>query len=258
MRKLVIGAAICACAMAAAALAVANPASDTVITMNATGSPSTSGTRSNPRPVKLYFDLTSATRSGTGQGETSEVLVLGLPRQWRINLGIFPNGSRYRCSAARANAAKSDSVCPRRSKVGGTTVVALAGNGAVTRNLLSGIYVLTNGRLGLWVQSKPGEAPSVGQMLNASIRGKNIRIPIPKEVKEPIPGLRTAIKQLVTRNANGRRAPLGASFRYRGETRGLFESTGCPRGGWTVAFTKETLTGNVRDTDRAPCRNPRR
>jgi hypothetical protein len=253
MRKLVVAVAVCVGAMVVGALAVANPASDTQLDLTASAKPSKAGTKENPRPVKLGLNLKSSTKSGTGQGETSDVLVITIPRQWIFNIKLWPKGAKNRCDAAKANSAKSDNVCPKKSKVGGTTVVALAGNGAVERNLLSGVYILTNGKLGLWVESKPGESPQVAQMIPSSFKGKSIRIPLPKEIKEPVAGLKSAIKQLVTKDENGKNAPIGGTFKRKGETRGLFESTGCPKGGWTVGFTKETPTGDVKDTDKVPC-----
>ena len=109
------------------------------------------GTKANPNPVNMNIAVTQSTRSGTGQPETSTDLNITLPTQYRFRGKLWPR--RLRCNPQKANQARSDSACPRNSRVGAGHATATAGDGSIVEEIDVRAYVTTGGDLGLWLSA---------------------------------------------------------------------------------------------------------
>ena len=126
--------------------------------------PSKSGTKKKPKAVNLKLGVKGATKSGTGQPSTSTALKITLPK------GLNWNGKAWakskRCSVSKATQAKSDSVCPKGSKVGSGHVDAVALGTKEPIDVTA--YVTTSGNLGLFAGRRcaaldPRDARGQGQ-----------------------------------------------------------------------------------------------
>ncbi len=202
------------------------------------------GTKANPNPVNMNIEVTQSTRSGTGQPETSTDLNITLPKQYRFLGKSWPR--RLRCNPQKANQARSDSACPRRSKIGDGHVTATGGDGAFVEEIDVRAYVTTGGDLGLWLSAT---APlPINEMLVGEVsRARKIEVGIPTNIQEPLTGVKSSIRRLQFR--------LNKRTRIRGETRGVVESVGCGSGRrWTLAFQNVYQHGSTTDSDTAACR----
>jgi hypothetical protein len=202
------------------------------------------GTKANPNPVNLNIDMTQSTRSGTGQPETSTDLNITLPKQFRFNGKIWPK--RLRCDPRKANQRRSDSACPRSSKIGDGHVTATGGDGAFVEEIDVRAYVTTGGDLGLWLSAT---APlPINEMLVGEVsRGRKIEVGIPSNIQAPLTGVKSSIRKL--------EFGLNKNARIGGEARGVVESIGCGSGRrWTLAFQNVYQHGSTTDSDTAACR----
>ena len=121
------------------------------VNFKTTSKSSKAGTKSKPRPANLSIELTQSTRSGTGQPASSAALNITLPKEFRFTGRTWPK--KLRCDPIKANQAKSDSACPRRSSIGTGHVTASAGNGTLFSEIAVRAYVTTSGDLGLWLST---------------------------------------------------------------------------------------------------------
>ena len=202
------------------------------------------GTKKRPRSVNMNIAMTQSTRSGTGKPATSTDLNITLPAQFRFNGKIWPK--RLRCNPRKANQRRSNSVCPRGSKIGEGDVTAVGGqDGSIVEELSVTAYVTTGGDLGLWLRAT---APvPISEMLVGEVsRGRKVEVAIPNNIQEPVPGVPTAITKLDF--------GLNKKARVNGRSRGVVESTGCKRRRWTLAFQNVYRHGSTTDTDTTPCR----
>lgn len=202
------------------------------------------GTKANPNPSNLNIELTQSTRSGTGQPETSTDLNITLPKQFRFMGRSWPR--RLRCSPQKANQARSDSACPRNSRIGSGHVTATGGDGAFVEEIDVRAYVTTGGDLGLWLNAT--QPLPINEMLVGEVsRGRRIEVGIPTNIQEPLTGVKSSIRRL----AFG----LNKTVRVDGEPMGVVQSIGCPAGRrWLLAFQNVYQHGSTTDSDTSRCR----
>lgn len=202
------------------------------------------GTKANPNPVNTNIELTQSTRSGTGQPETSTDLNITLPKQFRFRGKLWPR--RLRCNPQKANQARSDSACPRNSRIGAGHVTATGGDGAFVEEIDVRAYVTTGGDLGLWLSAT--QPLPISEMLVGEVsRGRRIEVGIPTNIQEPLTGVKSSIRTLQFR--------LNRTARVGGEAVGVVESIGCPANRrWTLAFQNVYQHGSTTDSDTSRCR----
>jgi hypothetical protein len=152
-----------------------------------------------------------------------------------------------RCDPIKANQAKSDGACPKRSSIGSGHVTATAGNGSLVSEIAVRSYVTRSGDLGLWLST--ATPLPINQMLVGKVsRGRTIRVAIPSNIQQPLVGVKSAIRVL--------RFSLPGTTRVNGKTVGAVESTGCPSSKkWKLSFQSVYTHGSITDTDTAPCRS---
>jgi hypothetical protein len=204
-----------------------------------------SGTKRSPRPANLSIELTQSTRSGTGQPASSAALNITLPKQFQFRGKMWPK--KLRCDPLKANNAKSDRACPKRSSIGSGHVTATAGNGHLVSEIAVRAYVTTSGDLGLWLTT--ATPLPINQMLVGKVsHGRTIRVAIPSNIQQPLVGVKSAIREL--------RFSLPGTARVNGRSVGAVESTGCPTSKkWTLTFQSVYTHGSATDTATAPCRS---
>ena len=275
MRRIhVVGAAVAMVAVLAVAVAAyAVPSSETTVDFSSTAKPKNAGTKKKPKATSVAINIDEATTSGQGAPQTTTDVTLKLPSTLKWFGGKWKNSKR--CDGARAqNVVKSDSVCPRGSKVGSGTVIATSqedlSQPKVTENFELTAYVLKGGdnpdpdptqprkvnagSLGLWLEGDPFP---VTLMLVGRVDRKNsrIRIHIPTTAQEPAPGTPFGIERLrfrLTGKTTVRRRVRGRTIR---RTYGAVSSVGCKNRTWkTVASFAFRDGGKKSATDRSPCR----
>jgi hypothetical protein len=202
------------------------------------------GTKAKPRPVNLTIAMSQSTRSGTGQPATSTDLNVTLPKQLLFIGKIWPK--KLRCDPAKANQRRSDSACPKGSKIGSGHVTATAGDGGITSEIAVRAYVTKGGDLGLWLTTT--QPLPINEMLVGEVsKGRKIQISIPPNIQQPLTGVKSAIRVL--------RFSLNDTTRIKGKARGIVESIGCPKGKlWALAFQNVYEHGSTTDSDTTPCR----
>ncbi len=203
-------------------------------------SPAKSGTKKKPKPVTLKLGVKGGTKSGAGQASTSTALKITLPK------GLNWNGKAWakskRCSVSKATQAKSDSVCPKGSKIGSGHVdaVALGTKEPIDVNA----YVTSSGNLGLFLKA---DVPlSIRVMLEGKVKGNVITVAIPPQIQEPLPNVPSAIETLSF--------GLNGKTKVDGKSRGVVESTSCSGGKWTLKFENIVTDGKLSDTRSVSCK----
>jgi hypothetical protein len=253
MRKLLVAALACGCLLAVAALAYATSANTTMTATASLANPKT-GTPARPQNERVNIAFTQS--DPDPQPPTSVRLLLDVPRQINFN-GLRRWSTGRRCDSARADQRKSDSVCPRGSRVGRVNVTAKAAGGSITQILTGRVYVIKPRRssganasasaagLGFWVTSSSPVA--VAQFLpgKLNLRTGVLDVSIPNNLQQPIAGVKSSIERL-TANVSGRDPKGGA----------LVRSTGCPRSRrLNLKITSVNDDGGrVSDTARIRCR----
>jgi hypothetical protein len=227
MRKLVVGVVVAALTLTGAVAAWAVSTAET--THNATFTPGNKreGTPKRPRGNTLVVRLRQGTTTGSGQPATTTVIIIRIPRQWRLLSERWPRSRR--CRVATVNQRGTDSVCPRGSRIGGGDAELLASDGTIEEHLDIRAYVTTTGDLGFFLDSPPGEPTEVNTMIvgQTSDGGRLIRINIPTTLQQPIPGIKSSIEEIVFR--------LNGSTRVRGRRVSILVTTGCRRT-WVFTF----------------------
>jgi hypothetical protein len=226
-----------------AVVAYANPVSDSSISLKISGvSPKNSGSKSTPKTEKFKLFVDGKTKSGTGQPETTKTFTVTTPSEWRYRGKSWP--SSQRCDETKADTAKSDSVCPSKSKAGSGNANLLAGNASIKRKLTLRLHVVKNGGLGAWAQSQPGDVPAVAQFIRGSVSGHKIKFNIPTNLQMPL-GVKSSIDNL--------------TFTFKGHTKikghdtGLLRSVGCKTGKWKFKLVFGDIGGNLTDSDKSGC-----
>jgi hypothetical protein len=202
--------------------------------------PTKSGTSKKPKPTTLKLGVTGGTKDGTGQPSTSKALKITLPK------GIKWNGkawaSNKRCSVSKATQQRSDSACPKGSKVGSGHVDAVALGTKEPIDVTA--FVTTSGNLGLFLKA---DVPlSIRVMLEGKVKGNVINVAIPPQIQEPLPNVPSAIEKL--------NFSLTGKTKVKGKTRGVVESTGCSGGKWTLKFQNIMTDGSLSDSKSVSCR----
>jgi hypothetical protein len=203
-------------------------------------SPAKSGTSKQPKPVALKLGVKGGTKDGTGQPSTSTALKITLPK------GIKWNGKAWaakkRCSVSKATQQRSDSVCPRGSKIGSGHVDAVALGTKEPIDVTA--YVTTSANLGLFLEA---DVPlSIRVMLEGKVKGNVVTVAIPPQIQEPLPNVPSAIETLSF--------GLTGKTKVKGKTRGVVESTSCSGGKWTLKFENIVTDGKLTDTRSVSCR----
>jgi hypothetical protein len=243
LKRTLVGALVALTAMVAAAVVYANPTSDSTFKAVATGGPKKAGTPKHPKIANLKLAFTGGTKSKTGQPDTSTAIAITLAKGWKLNGKIWPKSKR--CDRNKANSQRSDSACPKGSSVGkGSTTVAGI-NGTIKRTYAIRTYILTNGTLGVWVQTPAGVSPVVNRMLGSKVKGRKVTINIDKEVQEPVKGANTGILSLSFK--------LKAKAKVKGKNRGVVETTACPKGGWKFNVVSINRTGKIPSSSTIKC-----
>ena len=234
-RRILTGALAGALLLAVPAVALAD-SSDTLMNLGfeTTSKSRNAGTPKKPRPVNMTIEMSQSTRSGTGQPSSSAALHITLPKQLRFTGKSWPK--KNRCDPIKANQAKSDSVCPKGSKIGAGHVTATAGNGGITSEIDVRAYVTKTGDLGLWLDTlRP--LPIHEMLVGKVTGGRTIKVAIPSHIQQPLVGVKSAIRVLRFSLAKG------------------VESTGCPASKkWTLRFQNVYTDGSQTKTATAPCR----
>jgi hypothetical protein len=233
-RKILTGALAGALLLAVPGVAFANSA-DTVMNLGfkTAAKSQKAGTKKKPRPASISIAVTQTTNSG-GLASTSKALNITLPKEQRFTGKSWPK--KLRCDPTKANQAKSDSVCPKGSKLGAGHVTAAAGDGSLKSEIDVRAYVTKSGDLGLWLDTlKP--LPIHEMLIGKVTGGRTIKVAIPGHIQQPLVGVRSAIDVLQFSLNKG------------------VESTGCPASKkWSLKFQNVYTDGSQTKTATAPCR----
>lgn len=224
MRKLLMGAIAASVTLAVAGGAVAQAPEST---FDATVSPSNAGTKRKPTNTKLGFKVTL-----DKPGTTVEFIDLALPK------GLKLSGKGLKTCSVDTLAAQGPAGCPSGSKAGptgsATALLGPAGPSQSTLNFTVSPFVLNAGTLVFYVASDSGSGVAVQSPITGTITGKGrkLRIRIPQELRQPVPGVDASLTSL-DQTFSGK---VGKHY--------LVSSTGCKS-------KKHKFTGALTFTNRA-------
>jgi hypothetical protein len=240
MRKKTLAAALTgALALSMTGAAYADINNSTFELSKFSASPAKSGTKKKPKAVKLSLGVKGGTKDGTGQASTSTVLKISLPK------GLNWNGKAWakskRCSVSAVNKKKSDSPCPKGSKIGKGHVDATALGTPEAIDVTA--YVTTGGGLGLFL--KASQPLPISEMIEGKVKGRVINVAIPTNIQEPVVGVPSAIETLSF--------SLNGKTKVKGKSRGVVESTSCS-GKWTLKFDNIVTDGKLSDSRSVSCK----
>jgi hypothetical protein len=188
LRKLLTGAVAASVSLAVAAGAIAQSPE---ATFTADVSPSRAGTPQKPKNTTLGFGVTL-----DKPNTTVEFINLNLPR----GLKISGKGMR-RCSVDTL-AAEGPAGCPSGSKAGptGTATADLGPEGPTQTELHFEVspFVLDRNSLVFYVASESGTGVAVQSPITGEItrKGRRLRIRIPQELRQPVPGVDASLTSL--------------------------------------------------------------
>jgi hypothetical protein len=188
LRKLLTGAVVASASLAVAAGAIAQSPE---ATFTAGVSPSKAGTTSKPKNTTLAFGVTL-----DKPNSTVEFIDLALPR----GLKLSGKGMK-RCSVDRL-AARGPAGCPSGSKAGptGTATADLGPEGPDQSELHFNVspFVLNSNTLVFYVASESGTGIAVQSPITGKItdKGRKLRIRIPQELRQPVPGVDASLTSL--------------------------------------------------------------
>jgi hypothetical protein len=255
MRKLAALAGALVVAGVVAAVAYAQ-GSNNEYTVQGDVSPARSASRSKPLPVELKFgfQVTSATGGRPAPIKTYSIGFYG----GTSNGGPFP-----KCSADKINAAQSDSVCPKGSKVGSGKVINVAGSASdpndtsIPCNLDLTIYNAGRNRAALYLEGTPPDCViGIHQALDARFvsafggKGQALQFDVPANLLHPISGLDNAQSDITSTIDK-------ITKKVHGRTQGYFQITQrCPKNHKApVEVTFTTEDGNSQKaSDTVTCR----
>jgi glucose/arabinose dehydrogenase len=223
LRKLLIGAVAASVSLAVAAGAVAQAPEST---FTAKVSPSNAGTKSKPKNTTLNFNVTL-----NKPATTVEFIDLGLPA------GLKISGKGLKRCSAETLAAEGPSGCPAGSKAGPTgSATAVLGTGPTASDLNFEVspFVLDSNTLVFYVASEAGTGVAVQSPITGEITGKGrkLRIRIPQELRQPVPGVDASLTS------------LNQTFKGKVGKNYVVSSTGCKN-------KKHKFTGKLTFTNRA-------
>jgi hypothetical protein len=180
LRKLLVGAVVASVSLAVAAGAIAQSPE---ATFNADVSPSKAGTKRKPKNTTLGFNVTL-----DKPNTTVEFINLNVPR------GLKLSGKGMRRCSVDTLAAEGPAGCPSGSKAGPTgTATALLGPEGPTQSELHfdvSPFVLDSNTFVFYVASESGTGVAVQSPITGEItrKGRKLRIRIPQELRQPVPG----------------------------------------------------------------------
>ena len=181
MRKLLTGVVVASASLAVAAGAIAQSPE---ATFSSKVSPKDAGTKRKPKNTTLNFKVTL-----DKPGTTVEFIDLGLPR------GLKMSGKGLKRCSVDTLAAEGPSGCPSGSKAGPSgTATALLGPPGPSQSELHFVvtpFVLDSDTLVIYVASDTGSGIAVQSPITGTItsKGRKLRIAIPKELRQPVPGV---------------------------------------------------------------------
>ncbi len=241
MRKKTLAAALTgALALSLVGVAYADINNSTFELSKFSASPGKSGTSKSPKAVTLSLGVKGGTKDGQGQASTSKALKITLPKGLNWNGKAWAKGKR--CSVSTANQKRSDSVCPKGSKIGSGHVDATALGTKEPIDVTA--YVTSAGGLGLWL--KASQPLPINEMLEGKIKGNVITVNIPGNIQEPVVGVPSAIETLSFK--------LNGKTKVKGKSRGVIESTSCSGGKWTLKFQNVMTDGSLSDSRSVNCK----
>jgi hypothetical protein len=188
LRKLLTGAVVASASLAIVAGAIAQAPEST---FRAKVSPSDAGTKSNPKNTKLSFGVTL-----DKPNTTVEFIDLGLPD------GLKLSGKGMKRCSVDTLAAEGPSGCPSASKAGptGTATADLGPEGPSQQQLNFEVspFVLDSNSLVFYVASDTGSGIAVQSPITGEItsKGHKLRIRIPIELRQPVPGVDASLTSL--------------------------------------------------------------
>jgi hypothetical protein len=182
-------------------------------TFRATVTPTAAGTRADPQPSFLSFQVTNPPANRT----TASRLEIFLPRNARMSGAGLPT-----CSASRLESG-GPSACPSRSRAGRGSATAALLTGTTTFNFDIRVFVAGRSRLLLFLQDRANR--SLQAVFNATLGsggagfGQKITIDIPESLQQPVPGAFSAL------------TGISARIGLRRGRRALITTNGCPDDG---------------------------
>jgi len=188
LRKLIMGAVAASVSLAVAAGAVAQAPEST---FDAKVSPSNAGTKRNPKNTSLNFNVTL-----DKPNSTVEFIDLALPR------GLKLSGKGMKRCSVDILAAQGPSGCPSGSKAGptGSATADLGPEGPTQSKLVFEVspFVLDSNSFVFYVASETGSGVAVQSPITGEItsRGRKLRIRIPIELRQPVPGTDASLTSL--------------------------------------------------------------
>ena len=261
MRRIhLIGVAVAALMLVAAVAAYAVPSSLTTFDFQSKVTPKKAGTKKKPKAEKVTLTMKGGTTTPTGSPQTTTDFVVRFPSTLKWYGGKWAKSKR--CDAAAAQVQKSDSDCPKGSKVGSGSVTATNQSDPTkpkfTEDFTLTAYVLKagpspdpdpaqppvkGGSLGLWLEGSP---QPINLMMVARISNKNTKlsIHIPKNAQAP-GGTPLGIENLAF-TLNGKTKSKGKSY-------GVMSSVGCKNKKWKTKVTNRYTDGTKRDSDTNKC-----
>ena len=241
MRKKTLAAALTgALALSLVGVAYADINNTTFELSKFSASPGKSGTKKNPKAVTLSLGVKGGTKDGTGQASTSKALKITLPKGLNWNGKAWAKGKR--CDLKAANKKKSDSVCPKGSKVGSGHADAVALGTKEPIDVTA--YVTTSGGLGLWL--KASQPLPINEMLEGKLNGNVITVNIPRTSRSPWSASRPPSRPSASAST--------ARPRSTARARGVIESTACSGGKWTLKFENIMTDGSLSDSRSVSCK----
>jgi len=237
---------LCGCAvLGALPFMAAAPAmadiNDTTFDTSLTVTPAKAGTKKHPKPLKLTLNMQGGTKSGTGNPSTSQALKVALPSTIKWN-GAKWKGTGARCSVSRVNRERSLRSCAK-AEIG--TGHVDAASGTLNEPIDVTAVVADGGNLGLYLDAT-SPLPIQTMLLGKVSKSGVINVAIPKNVQEPVTGVKSSIKTL-TFTISGTRKVNGTKV-------GALSSVGCKGGKYSVKTTNVFTDGSLTDTASATCR----
>jgi hypothetical protein len=209
LRKLYMGA-VAASAILAVAVGGVATAQAPESTFTTKVSPADAGTKRKPKNTSLNFNVTL-----DKPNTTVEFIDLALPA------GLKLSGKGLKRCSVDTLAAEGPSGCPAGSKAGptGSATADLGPEGPTQSKLVFEVspFVLDSNTLVFYVASEGGSGVAVQSPITGEITGKGrkLRIRIPSELRQPVPGTDASLTS------------LNQSFKGKVGKKYLVSSTGC-------------------------------
>jgi hypothetical protein len=186
LRKLIVGAVVASVSLAVAASAIAQES-----TFKAKATPKNAGTKNKPKNTSLNFDLTL-----DKPNSTVEFIDLALPN------GLKLSGKGLKRCSVEILATSGPSGCPSGSKAGptGSATADVGPEGPAQSKLVFEVtpFVLDNDTFVIYVASEGGTGIAVQSPITGEItsKGRKLRIRIPQELRQPVPGTDASLTSL--------------------------------------------------------------